>query len=179
MISHKKRYQQQHEQENVSRQGPIIHHHASMQSQSLPHSTRHSEPRRYPRSPQIVQVNLGTATQSPPSPSSTPSTPKKRSAHAETNLHQPKARQIVGEHQNYQSLDQWKPIPAHTNIPRHKQYSHSLVTPIPPRVSPHLPCTSTHPAHRQEDQVLRMRRSHPFNTYSIKQPDLYYCDTIK
>ena len=40
--------------------------HASMQSQSLPHSTRHSEPRKHPRSPQSVQDNLGAATPSTP-----------------------------------------------------------------------------------------------------------------
>ena len=44
---------------------------------------------------------------------------QKTPAHAKTNPQRPKARQIMGEPQKLicQTLDQWKPIPAHTNTP--------------------------------------------------------------
>ena len=48
---------------------------------------------------------------------------------SETNPHQPKARQTVGEHQKliYHTLDWWRPIPTHTNTP----ITGSAATPVP------------------------------------------------
>ena len=47
----------------------------------------------------------------------------------ETNPHQPKARQTMGEHQKliHHTLDWWRPIPTHTNTP----ITGSAATPVP------------------------------------------------
>ena len=64
----------------------------------------------------------------------------------ETNPHQPKARQTMGEHQKLicHTLDWWRPIPTHTNT------TGSAGTPVPTPNGKKKQKKTT--AHRQEDQ---------------------------
>ena len=149
-----KRYQQQHEQGNVWRQGPTVHHFLLECRVRAPRTAQDAMNQEDTQdNPHSAQVNPGTATPAPP---------KKRRMHAESNLHQPNARQTKSERQILicLNLDRRKPIPAHTNTPPAQAvqqpesqpgHRNASVIQMPPRVSLYLPCTSTpNPAHQQE-----------------------------
>ena len=73
--------------------------------------------------------------------------------YTETNLHQPKARQTMGEHQKLtcHTLDWWRPIPTHTNTPITGSAATPVPTPVPnPEWQKQKSKKKT--AHRQEDQ---------------------------
>ena len=82
---YKKRYQQQHEQENVVRRGLIIHQSplACWAKPPAQHKTQWTK-----KTPQRAQANHRTTT---------PPTPKRANAHWNQS-HQPKARQTMSEH---------------------------------------------------------------------------------
>ena len=132
---------------------------ASMQSQSLPHSRRHSEPKIYPGSPP----------ESPGQPrnSHTTHTEKRKRTLKPVRTCQ-KQVQIMGEHQKpiCQTLDRWKPIPSHTNTHQHRHCSHPQSQPGHP--SAHLECPQRYhricpiqaPQTQHTGKKIRMRGPH-------------------
>ena len=127
-----KSYQKQHEQENVWRRSQHSSVSPSTQSQSRIHGTRHSEPRRHPRSPP----------EHPGQPWNSHTThTEKRPAHAEINPHQPNTRQKMGEHQKgiCQTFYWLKPIPAHTNTPNTGRAATLKANPTIPKAYPEWP----------------------------------------
>ena len=111
------------------RRGHIIHHSppacwvtASCTTQGTVNREGH---------PQRAQANHGTTT--PPTP--------KAQTHTETNPHQSKARQIMGEHKKLicHTLDWWKSIPTHTNTPSTGSAATPKANPATPVPTPNVP----------------------------------------
>ena len=102
LTDYKKRYEQQHEQENVWRRGHIIHQFSPAfrvrGSRTAQDTVNQEDTQDYPQS---TQANLETATSSTHPHRKTP-------AYTETNPWRPKVRQTMGEHQKRtcRTLDQ-------------------------------------------------------------------------
>ena len=129
-----------------------------MQIQSLPYSTRHSEPRRCPRSPP----------ESPGQPRNSHTTRTKKCKHTLKPIptSQKPDKQWVSTRLICQTPYRWKPIPTHTNTPQHKQCSYPQNQPGHPSAHPkclqkyHRICPVQAPPTKHTGKKTRMRGPH-------------------